>query len=143
MYGAACITPRPPPAGATCQSNCGAWLVGSEDCDGFRAAEDKAVPVIGTLHEGHADSLTPAQLCWALGFEEVHVFDGPWTQYGQTVVGDSCTGLGVIELASDDWTANAYTHELAHIELGCANEAARQHIGWDPDVNNTVRGARL
>lgn len=121
LLAAACYAGAPTPE---CVSDCGMALYGSADCDGFRAAEQRAVRELGPHFPG---------LCKRLDWFSVQVVNGhdggdayvdPW---GRNVAGLTYC-RGVLQIANGDWKHNALAHEIAH-----AGECPGQnveHAGW-------------
>lgn len=84
--------------------------VHGSDCQGLPEAESEALAAFADIYP---------KLCERVGGLTLYVWatsDGTWVDsYGRKVAGLTWCDLSAIELGNDDWTQNAYWHEMAHV----------------------------
>ncbi len=117
------VTPR-------CVSTYGMVLNGSDDCNGFRLIEARAVT--GFVRAGLFTRVEVAQRLHGVAViirpDAVNgIFPAPG--YPQGVFGITNCENTVVELGSDNWKTSAFTHELAHVlqPNNCMTDA---HENW-------------
>lgn len=122
--------------GQSCVTACGIHVFNSEDCDGFQAAEDRTIKAFIPIMETR---FAPHEVCARV--QDVTIFvrnpggigEVPWFEesVGFNVIGLARCAVKHIDLDTDDFHANAFTHEVAHIVDECAGKDARAHPLWE------------
>ena len=126
------VGPRPPPR--PCPGSCFLGLCGSDDCEGFGAAESRIRAAF------------PPRACDKLQHYHVHVVKtdgGSWYDpWGRQVAGLTWCH-GAINVGTDRWRTSALAHEAVHA-LECPasnyNHLGWADAGWDARINTVDNG---
>lgn len=115
---------------AVCRSECGLVFDG-QDCEAFRAAEARAVSVIGEHVERACERLEGWRvrpLCSAA--PSICVDEESWVDpHGRKIAGATWCAQKLAQIGSEDFSRNAFAHELIHA-LECPQENVA-HAGWE------------
>lgn len=124
FYVAGCVTAAPAPERG-CVTVCGQRLYGSDDCEGFQLAEDRAIQPLSNHFKRDA--------CAVLNGAAVTIMPtASWVDaWDRKVAGlANCEGSGWVQVGRElDWRVSSLAHEQAHLmECPWVNV---DHEGWD------------
>ena len=137
------------PATSPCKTSCGIRIVNAVDCPAFQAQEDRTIKAFLEVME---TEFAPHEVCKRLENVTLYVHNpggiGEWPWF-EDEVGFRVKGLGLcraqhIELGSDDWAVNSFSHEVAHLLESCAGGHGKDaHPKWkERGIYDAIEAAR-
>jgi hypothetical protein len=116
-----------------CKAVCGLRYDG-DDCEGFQKATER---VLAVYSEHQADACKRFD-DWII--YRIQTDGGSWTDFwGRQVAGLTFCHTMSVEIGSEEWSNNAFAHEMMHaLECPIENTA---HAGWDAWQWDAIKAA--
>lgn len=128
-----------------CKASCGIAIYDTDDCPGFEQHHADSLVALEKYVGWPQDEVCKSLQNWQIRILETQ--DGWWQdEFGRTISGRTHFWNSTIELGSDSWGLNAYTHEIAHVYEGYtgAYREDEQHYMWDEKgIHTAIQKTRL
>lgn len=128
-----------------CTHLCGHSVYATDDCPAFDAHHADSLAALQTYAGWPQEDVCKSLQGWKIRVIETR--DGWWQdEFGRTISGRTHFWNSTVELGSDSWGLNAYTHEIAHVYEGYtgAYREDAQHYMWDEKgIHTAIQKTRL
>ena len=132
VFGLVACVHNPRFQGEPCKTVCGVRLYGFNDCQGFQAAENRAVKLYGE----HIKSVCDRLYGWVVYIQPAEnlTTEGGWfsPKNKMMVGGLTWCWQQTMQIGTDDWSSSSLAHELLHA-MECTDRIGDEdpHDGWE------------